>query len=141
MKVAARLESVMDRNEVNFDGKSNPLLDAIHSGVRLASEVSIPRYIHRDIGATRKLRKAEVQTAARHLHAEFVECGLVDGRSVLKRKAEVARLIQTGARTGVLTEHLILRSGGKAGHQRRRNAHAKERSVPISPALIDAGGP
>src|SRR5260370_9234948 len=124
----------MAPNEGHVVGEFKPPLDAIHCGVGLASEVSIPRDIHGDIGATRKLRKAEVQAAARHLHAEFVECGLADGRSVLKRKAEVARLIQTSARAGVLTEHLILRSGGKTGHQRRNNAHATERSVPSIPA-------
>jgi len=51
-----------------------------------------------------------VQATAGDLHAEFVESRTADGGVMLKGKAEVARLVQTGACAGILTEDLILRT-------------------------------
>ncbi len=75
------------------------------------------------------------------MHAEFVKSGPADGGVMLEGKAEVARLVQSGACSGILPEDLILRGGGKTGHKRWGNAHTKERMVAIVPILIDAGGP
>src|SRR5712692_11419023 len=55
IEVGARLESVMAAHDGQVVRELESPLDAIHSGVRLASEVRKPRYIHADIGATRKL--------------------------------------------------------------------------------------
>src|SRR5258708_11448081 len=109
IEVATSLKSGVAAHVLPIGGKSNPPLDAIHGGIRFAPEVRIPRYIHRDVGATRKLRKTEVQAAARDLHAEFVKGRAADGGVMLKGKAEIARLVQTGARARILTEDLILR--------------------------------
>src|SRR5258708_13269347 len=99
-------------------GEFEPPLDAIHRGVRFASEIRISRDIHRDLGATRKLRKTEVQATAGDLHAELVESRSADGGLVLEGKAEVARLVQAGPRAGILTQNLLLRSGGKTSYER-----------------------
>ena len=79
--------------------------------------------------------------AASDLRAEFIKCGVADDGVVLKSKVEIAGLVVARARAGVLPEDLILRSRGKPGYERRRNAHAKERIVAIVPALIEASGP
>src|SRR5258708_33437181 len=131
----------MPVDEVYFAGEFTQPLNAVTGGVRLASEVGKSRYIHRDIGAPRKLRKTKVQAAAGDLHAEFVESRTADGCVMLKGKAEVARLVQTGACAGILPEDLILRRRRKACYERRRNADAQEGVVAIVPVMVEAGGP
>jgi len=78
-----------------------------------------------------EVRKTEVQAAARDLHAEFVKGRAADGGVMLKGKAEIARLVQTGARAGILTEDLILRSGGKAGHERGETPTRRNEWLPL----------
>src|SRR6266478_1325031 len=141
IEVAAHFESVAAAHEGYVVGEFKPPLNAINGGVRLASEVGKSRYVHRDIGAPRKLGKTKVQTTAGDLHAEFVESGTADGSVMLKGKAEVARLAQTGACAGILTEDLILRRRRKACNKRWGDTHTKERTVAIVPILIDTGGP
>ena len=118
IEVTAHLKSVMAAHEGYVVRKFKAPLDAIHRGVRFAPEVRIPRNIHSDIRAAGKLRKAEVQATASNLRTEFVEGRVADSGVMLKGEAQVAGLVQPGARAGILTEHLILRSGGKASYER-----------------------
>src|SRR5258708_33863224 len=106
-------------------GDFNPPLDAIHRGVRFASEIRISRDIHCDLGATRKLRKTEVQATAGALHAEFVESRAADGGLVLEGKAAVARLVKAGTSAGILTEELVLRSVGWTKYEKWATAPAR----------------
>ncbi len=139
--VGADLESMLSADQSDVVRKFKAPFDAVHGGVGFAAEVGISGYIHADIGAAWKLRKTEVQAASRHLHSEFVESGVAGDGVVLKGKTEVPRLVHPSPRAGILAEDLILRSGGKAGHERGRNAHAQERIVVIVPTLVEAGRP
>ena len=82
-----------------------------------------------------------MQTATCNLKAEFVKGAVVHNGVMLKSDVEVAGLIQPGARAGVLTKDLILRSGLDSGDQRGRNTDAQERSISIVPTLIESAGP
>src|SRR6266404_2699660 len=116
-------------------------LDAVNGGVGFPAKVGKPRDVHTNLVAARKLGKTEVQAAAGDLHTEFVDRRAAYGGVMLKGKAKVARLVVACARAGILAEDLVLRGGGKAGDEGRRNAHAKERMIAIAPDLVDAGGP
>jgi len=53
-----------------------------------------------------------MEAAASELEAGFVEIAIADDGVVLKGDVEVAGLGKTCARAGVLSEDLVLRSGG-----------------------------
>src|SRR5262249_23927693 len=140
VEVAAEFEGVLAVYPGDVIGEFGTALDAIYGGVRLASEIGEPGNVDADVVAAGKLRKAEVQTAARKLEAEFVEGAVANDRVVLGGDVQIAGLVDASARAGVLPEYLVLRSGGKAGDERRRNANANKRRVAIVPVLIETRG-
>src|ERR1700674_1074029 len=82
-----------------------------------------------------------MQTAPRKLEAELVECFVADDGVVLEDGGEVARLVQTGARAGVLAEDLILCRGLDPCHKRWRYAHAQKGIIAVVPALVQPRRP
>ena len=139
--VAAKLESVPSVDDADVIREFEAPFDAIHWRVGFAAEIGTVRDVDADQVAAGKLREAEVETATRDLRAEFIEGCVADNGVMLESEIEVARLVVAGARAGVLTEDLVLRSGRQAGDKRWGNTNAKEGVVMIVPAMIDARGP
>src|SRR5579859_6834410 len=139
--VAANFECMGAADERQVVSKLETSLNAVHGGVRFSSEIREAGDVDAYIRTAWELRKAEVQPAPRHLRTEFVEGFVVDDRVVLESNIEIARLVVAGARTGVLPEYLVLRSGRKPGNERRRNTYANKRIVVIVPTLIKTRRP
>src|SRR5205807_8794825 len=88
--VTAHLEGVLAAHEGDVVREFESQLDAIDSGVGFPAEIGKPGHIDGDPITTRKLREAEVQTAASDLHAEFIEGRVAGEGVVLKGEVQVA---------------------------------------------------
>src|SRR5271156_590746 len=106
--VGADLEGVAAAHQAEVISELKAPLDAVRGRIRLPPEISVSRYIHANVAPARCIGKAKVQTAARHLQAEFVERGGADDGVMLKREVEIAVLAHSGTRGGVLPRHLVL---------------------------------
>jgi len=111
VEIAAHFERVLAAHEADVVGKFEAALDAVDRGIGLAAKISEARNIDAYLIATGKLRETEMQTAAGALEAKFVEPRIAQDGVVLKNDGEIAGLVEAGARAGVLTEDLVLRSG------------------------------
>jgi len=139
--VGADLESVAATGDGAVIAELEAALDAVHGRVGFPAEVGDTGDVNAKAGAPGEIRITEVHAAAGELEAEFVEGGVAQDGVVLEGDVEVGALVEANARTGVLAEDLVLRSGLHAVGQCGRNADAKEGRVPGVPALVKTSRP
>src|SRR4029077_5475381 len=82
-----------------------------------------------------------MQTAPRKLEPELVECLVAHDGVVLEDSGEIARLVYTRPRAGVLAKDLILRRGLEPGHRRRGHTYSQKRIIVVVPALFHTRRP